>query len=163
MEILIVEKIISGGQSGADLSGLDVGLYLNLKTGGTMPKGYRTENGNKPEYAEKYGVVEDYNTSYVPRTELNVLNSDATLIFGKNSGGSKLTRSFCKQHHKPSYHHYWDANTPVTLYSIEAFRKFIIDNNVKVLNVAGNREEKNKGIYNACRDFLIDTLVIRHE
>lgn len=40
--------IISGGQTGADQGGLDAGKALGLKTGGLMPKGWRTEAGPRP-------------------------------------------------------------------------------------------------------------------
>ena len=42
----MIKKIISGGQSGADLAGLKAAIKLGIETGGFIPKNYRTENGS---------------------------------------------------------------------------------------------------------------------
>lgn len=155
----MVKKIISGGQTGADQAGLHAAKYeLGLDTGGTMPGGWRTEAGDRPDFKATYGMVEDSSRSYLPRTEQNVLNSDATLIFGKNSAGSVATRNFCETWGKPYWQQYWDSGTPVTLEQIEQFKEWLEDNDVEVLNVAGNREEKNKGIFEACVKYLKEAL-----
>jgi hypothetical protein len=38
----LVTKVISGGQSGADLGGLRAAKVLGIQTGGSMPKGFLT-------------------------------------------------------------------------------------------------------------------------
>lgn len=155
----MVKKIISGGQTGADEAGLYAAKYLlGLETGGMMPGGYRTEKGDRPDFKKEYGLTEHTSRAYPPRTEQNVLNSDGTLIFGKNSGGSKLTRTFCRTWGKPDYHVYWDKGTPVTRHQIEKFREWLAENDIQVLNVAGNRESSNPGIFTACCAFLSDSI-----
>ena len=52
-----IKKIISGFQTGADIGGILAAKRLGLETGGTMPKGFRTEDGPRPEFAELYGAV----------------------------------------------------------------------------------------------------------
>lgn len=77
-----IEKIISGGQTGADQGGLLAAKELGIKTGGYIVRAYMTENGPAPWLAE-YGLIElpDYN--YPARTRKNVQESDATALFGR--------------------------------------------------------------------------------
>jgi hypothetical protein len=45
----MLKKIISGGQTGADVAGLDVAIKHGIPHGGAIPKGRLTENGTLPE------------------------------------------------------------------------------------------------------------------
>ena len=153
----MLTTIISGGQSGADIAGLNVAVQLGLKTGGTMPKGYKTLDGNRPEYAQQYGIVEHESDYYPPRTEANVKNSDGTVRFALNwnSRGEKCTKKYIDKHSKP----YFDIdlrNPPDT----KEFRAWLFTNNIIILNVAGNHESiSNIGsIYDLVFDYLIKAL-----
>lgn len=156
---MTVEKIISGGQDGADAAGLFAAKYLlSLKTGGTMPKGFRTDSGNRPEYAKMFGVVEHSSRSYPPRTEENVKNSDGTVIFGDHtSPGCSLTMSLCEKHNKPLLLLAFNPNGEYAA-TPKSFREWLERNKVQTLNVAGNRERKNPGIFNYVRMFLLEAL-----
>ena len=44
----MIEKIISGGQTGADQAALDVAVKYNIPYGGWIPRGRRTEAGPLP-------------------------------------------------------------------------------------------------------------------
>jgi hypothetical protein len=135
--------IISGGQTGVDRLGLEVGKnMLNLITGGTTTPGYVTELG-KDESLKEYGVQEisaelqqgkKGREFYLPRTEQNVKNSDGTVYFytDGDSAGLQATRRFANKHDKPFL---VNPNS-------ERLRKWLIDNNIEVLNVAGNRGSK---------------------
>ena len=92
----MIEKIISGGQTGADQAGLDAAIELGIPHGGWIPKGRKTEEGPLPA---KYKLKEMKTTSYPKRTEKNILDSGGTVIFtfGKLTGGSELTRKFCRK------------------------------------------------------------------
>ncbi|MBW2083807.1 MAG: hypothetical protein JRI39_12165, partial [Deltaproteobacteria bacterium] len=85
----MINKIISGGQTGAEQAALDVAIELGIPHGGWIPKGRLTENGFLPEI---YQLQEMPTTSYVKKTEQNILDSDGTLIIshGKLTGGSAL-------------------------------------------------------------------------
>jgi len=65
----MIEKIISGGQTGADRAALDVALKLGIPHGGWIPKGRKTEKGPLPE---RYRLKEMPTDSYEARTEKNV-------------------------------------------------------------------------------------------
>lgn len=165
-----LRKIISGGQTGADQAGLAAGVELKLETGGMMPKGFKTEDGPRPRFARLYGVQEHEAPEYPPRTKWNIENSDGTLLFGRiaREHGSALTHKTCEIVGKPcklvEWDHRWgrpgfpsDKNW-IRDIQVEMFRKWLGDLNIEVLNVAGNRESTNPGIYQACYEFLMDSL-----
>ena len=83
----VITKIVSGGQSGADQGGLDAAIELGIPHGGWCPKGRKSEDGAIPD---KYNLVETKSGDYRVRTEQNVVDSDATVVFtyGPASGGS---------------------------------------------------------------------------
>lgn len=149
-------KIISGGQTGADRGGLEAGKRLGLDTGGTCPAGYRTENG-RDETLLTFGVRCHKSRNYPPRTEENVINSDATLIFGNpGSRGSQLTQAMCRKHKKPCLVVFWTPGQPTP--DIEEFIEFLYANDTGILNVAGNRESTTPGICYTVQDFLMRAL-----
>ena len=74
----IFEKIVSGGQTGADQGALDAALELNHSCGDWCPKDRKSEAGRIPA---KYPVQEHSSPDYAVRTEANVVDSDGTLIF----------------------------------------------------------------------------------
>lgn len=125
-------KVISGGQTGIDRLGLEVALSLNIPTGGIAPKDYWTENG--PDYTLKdFGLTEDITREYPSRTRKNIVNCDGVVLFGEmGSSGSKLTISNCLRYNKPY------ISNP----TVPKLIKFIKENKIEVLNVAGNRATK---------------------
>ena len=135
-------KIISGGQTGIDRLGLEVGKELGLETGGTTTPGYYTENG-RDESLKDFGVTEispelqagrKGREFYLPRTEQNVLNSDGTVYFStdEDSAGRIATQRFAKQHNKPF------LLNPTS----QELAQWLVDNNIDTLNVAGDRGSK---------------------
>lgn len=139
-------KIISGGQTGADMGGLLAARDLGIPTGGVAPKGYRTERGPQP-LLKDLGLTESPYASYQGRTADNVEAADGTVLFGNlRSPGSALTAKLCKQAGKP-----WIENP-----TVQELRTFIINEQVQVLNVAGNRESKNPGIQAGVREILVE-------
>ena len=142
-----ITKIISGGQTGVDTIGLQVAKELNIETGGTAPKGFLREKGVDNEDISSYGLVEisdeeqaDYTRRkgkkdpYTGRTELNVRNSDGTVYFSTSSdkAGLVATKRSAEEWNKPF------LENPTA----EQLREWIIKNNIKTLNVAGNRGSK---------------------
>lgn len=151
-------KIVSGAQTGADRGGLDAALELGIEYGGWIPKGRRAEDGRVPD---KYqGLVETKQSTYPPRTELNVQNSDATVIFirGVVGTGSELTAALARKHDKPILHMNLLADLPVRV-DAGVVRDFVLRYNVQVLNVAGSRESSAPGIQERVRQILVEALV----
>ena len=86
-----ISRIVSGGQTGADRAAFDYALANEIEIGGFVPKNRAAEDGAIPA---KYPNLRETETEdSAERTRLNVLNSDATLIFshGALAGGSRLT------------------------------------------------------------------------
>ena len=96
----MIEKIISGGQTGADQAALDAAIKLGIPHGGWIPKGRMTENGPLPD---KYNLIEMPIRSYPERTKKNIRESDGTLILshGRLTGGSDFTQKMAMRFTKP--------------------------------------------------------------
>jgi len=97
---ILCQKIITGGQTGADRGALDACLENNFSCGGWCPKGRRAENGIIPE---KYPLKETLEMEYPFRTIKNVIESDGTLIITDEriSGGTLLTQQITVEKNKP--------------------------------------------------------------
>lgn len=153
----MLRRIISGGQTGADQGALEAAKDLGLETGGYMPKGFRTETGPRSDFKHIFLMQEARDTRYYGRTVKNIQISDGTLIFGStNSPGTALTINECRNNQKPFYIIIWPSATLKD--NASKLRNFISINNIRTLNVAGNRESKNPGIQYACKKLLIEAL-----
>lgn len=135
-----LRKVISGGQTGADRTGLECAQVMGLETGGTAPKGYRTESG-KDVTLKDFGLVESAYSAYQPRTRDNVRNGDATLWFGNiGSPGYWCTRNATVEWHKKFY-----VNP-----TADEMRR--IANIYVTLNIAGNRQSTNPAVVQVVKD-----------
>lgn len=139
-----LKKVISGFQTGVDQIGVVTAKELGYETGGTAAPNFLTESGNNI-YAYKYGIVEITKKQqkgmtgkqiYLPRTELNVIDSTGTVYYTSSPkdtfGGLKTTLDYCVKHGKP-----YIVNPPA-----DRLRQWIINNDIEVLNIAGNRASK---------------------
>ena len=156
----MIVKIISGGQTGADLGGLRAAKILGIKTGGLAPKGYKTESGSNPELFTVYGLTAAGTDDYAYRTAANVRGSHATVIFATNvkSPGTRLTIKTCEAGGKPFIlinPFAADASTLLTNFLTDAYNRF--GRNL-ILNVAGNRESKSPGIETRVEEIVVGTL-----
>ena len=149
----VVTKIISGAQSGADQAGLDAAVALDLDRGGWIPLGRRTEDGRlSDELFTLWRLKEHPSSGWTGRTEQNIIDSDGTVIFGNPyTPGSSLTVRLCRlpKHKKPHLIMSLVDNDPTELL------KWILNHNIHTLNVAGNRESVNPGIYQLTHQTLM--------
>ena len=148
-------KIVSGGQTGVDRAALDAALKLGLDCGGFVPKGRRAEDGRVPDH---YPLEECASRDYPPRTELNVVHSDATLILnrGKFDGGTSLTQGLCRKHKKAAC--FIDLDRLAEKEAVGEMRAFLEKASPRILNVAGPRESKSPGIYALSLKLLLEAL-----
>lgn len=135
--------LISGGQTGADRAALDFALAANLPHGGWCPKGRLAEDGPIPV---RYLLRETPSANYLQRTEWNVRDSDATVVFASSprlTGGTKRTVQFAVKHAKPSLvlHLGMDASEAAT-----ALSAWLAEHRIARLNVAGSRASKAPAI-----------------
>jgi hypothetical protein len=151
---MVLKMVISGAQTGADIAGLEVATNFGLKTGGIMPFGYKTLDGPMPQYRTMYDIEMHSSSSYVPRTRKNVKNSDGTmrLAFDFESRGEVCTKSAIVNYKKP----WFDVDLrSEDLDSLVALAiTWIEDNNIEILNVAGNSESTYTGTHEAVTNFL---------
>jgi hypothetical protein len=141
-------KIVSGGQTGADRAALDW-LAHGVECGRWCPKGRKAEDG---PIDPKYPLKETPSAACVQRTEWNVRDSDATVLFSIGptlTGGSVKTVEFALVHKKPHLH--LCAGDKAAADKLKAFTE---ERRVKILNVAGPRASKEPG----AGEFVMSTL-----
>lgn len=131
-----IEKIISGGQAGADRAALDWAIARDIPHGGWCPLGRLAEDGR---IDLKYKLRETPEAEYIRRTEWNVRDSDATVIISTSpslSGGSLATAELAAALRKPCLHLNGSLRIQANAEKLSAFlRKHC----VKILNIAGPR------------------------
>lgn len=145
----MLDKIISGGQTGADRGGLDAAIHLGIRHGGWCPKGRRAEDGRIPDI---YQMSETGSFGYPLRTRLNIAEASGTIIcaFGQRvtEGGTRLTYELCREMDSPVI-----VIDPFTLFSLDMVREWF--KHFAIINVAGPRESKQPGLQRATCDFLM--------
>ena len=136
----VVERIISGGQTGVDRAALDVALELGIACGGWCPRGRHAEDGRIPD---RYPLCETPAADYAQRTEWNVRDADATLVLHRGAlrGGTALTVALARRLGKPLVSVDLEAATDAA-----QVRAWLAGQQVSVLNVAGPRESQAPGI-----------------
>jgi hypothetical protein len=162
-------KIISGGQTGADISGLRAAKRFGLETGGWMPKGWITEAGPRPEYRELYGMKECQRPTgeqgsikdwaweaacYRERTKDNIKASDLTIVFDCSRGegyrdlsrGTHLVLNATAKAGVQPWLIRVDLSARPEPNRPQAVRDWLALRNPKTINIAGNRESKAPGI-----------------
>jgi len=140
----MITKIISAGQTGADQAALDAAIKLNVQHGGWISRGKPTENG---PLSDAYDLLEMVTQDFKEQTVKNVLASDGTLILshGKLAGSSELPQQLAKQHNRSCLH--IDLNDkPIFLIASDVY-KWVLQNCIKVLHVAGPSTSEDPQIY----------------
>lgn len=156
-----IEKVIAGGQTGADQAGLRAARAAGITTGGWAPKGWKTEDGPAPWLAD-YGLREHESSDYSKRTEQNIIESDFGLLFGDcRSRGSRLflriEREISDAFRQPPLVIH-NAGQSVT-HAAHLLRLIA----PKVLNIAGNRESASPGIGAWVEQYLVEVFRLLRE
>lgn len=139
----LCERIVSGGQTGADRGALDFAIKHGYIHGGWAPHGRLAEDGVIPA---KYQLTEMAEGGYRQRTRRNVADSDATLIvnLGELDGGTLATQVFAEKSGKPCL--VVQADPGISEGMVDSVIAWLRQHDVKILNVAGPRESKRPGI-----------------
>lgn len=154
---MMLERVISGGQTGADQGGLEGAKEAKIETGGMAPRGYRTSSGPQPDLRRKFGLEESRSDYYALRTRINVRRSSGTVIFGDSgSPGSRLTIRLCRDYQKPCLQIFYPGMTRVS--AEDELTQWCMLHCVETLNVAGNREDKNPGIQVFVREVVLGAI-----
>jgi hypothetical protein len=148
----MLEKIVSGGQTGADRAAWDFAHANGLRVGGWVPKGRLAEDGPIPE--RYLGLFETDSADPAVRTGLNVRDSDATLILshGPLAAGSLFTLREATRVGKPVLHLDLDQLCPVS--AGQSLRRWLAETQPRVLNVAGPRASEDPRIASATEAVL---------
>ena len=151
----MLERIISGGQTGVDQAALDVALELGIPCGGWCPRGRWSEAGPIDEH---YPLTESPSADPAERTERNVRDADGTLIIARGSvedliGGTALTRKLAAQQGQPTL-----AVDPTEPGAPEAVTRWIEQHAIRALNIAGPRASVQPGIGDLAAALLREVL-----
>jgi len=157
-----LRKVISGGQLGSDIAAIDAVIATGVfQWGGSVPRGRLNERG---KIDDKYfnveragcGFVESESSRYTHRTRINVSESDGTLAIkmGKWTTGTRMTCDYCRKIGKE----YYIADPYRPLAHVPQATKWIILNNIEVLNVAGPRASRRSAAYSKTYQFVRDIL-----
>ena len=144
----MLEKIVSGGQTGVDRAALDTAMALGIVCGGWCPRGRRAADG---PISASYPLRETASEDYAERTRLNVRDSDATLILsaGPLSGGTGYTAEIARALGRPFL-----VCDPGQRGEVSRALRWLEDHRIRVLNVAGPREAEHARIYGQARDWM---------
>ena len=141
-----VRTIVSGGQAGADRAALDFAIESGREHGGWCPRGRKAEDGPIPA---KYELMETESANYRARTARNVVDSDATLILnmGELEGGSLETLHIAERRGKPV--RVVQLDSALSDEDVAGLRDWLQSARIQTLNIAGPRESKRPGVYQA--------------
>ena len=147
----LCERIVSGGQTGADRGALDFAIKHGYIQGGWATHGRLAEDGVIPA---KYQLTEIAEGGYRQRTRRNVADSDATLIvnLGELDGGTLATQVFAEKSSKPCL--VVQADPGISEEMGDSVLAWWRQHDVKILNVAGPRESKRPGICRLTSEML---------
>ena len=143
-------SILSGGQTGADRAALDFAIDHAIPHGGWCPRGRLSESGPIPA---RYALRETPSSRYAVRTEWNVRDSDATVVFTlatRAVGGTALTLRCARALKKPTLHLARDAAGDPA----HVLLAFLAEHEVRILNCAGPRASQEPEIGDFVRDVL---------
>ncbi|MFQ5469944.1 MAG: putative molybdenum carrier protein [Gammaproteobacteria bacterium] len=137
----MIEKIVSGGQTGVDRAALDAAIQQGVPIGGWCPEGRLADDG---PIDNRYPLQEVADTDHTVRTEFNVRDSDGSLMIYRDKlhGGTAYALEMAKRMAKPVMAvNLDDSPDPKELI------KWIKQNELKTLHIGGQREDTSPGIY----------------
>lgn len=161
----ILQKVISGGQTGADRAALEAARDCGIGTGGYAPRGYLTCAGPDSSLQSLFGLEQltipnvSVAQMFALRSQRNVDASNATVAFRlTNSVGTDKTIGFClTKRWKSVPRNQWTVaaqHRPVLVIAdfssmervVQRIIAFVRRVRPRVLNFCGHRSDASAGI-----------------
>ena len=149
-----VEKVVSGGQTGADQAAWRAARARGIATGGFMPRGFFTEDGPRPDLGREFDAAEHESTDPAGRTVANVHAADATLIFAVEPCGPGTTLTIATCRAAGAEHRVVRLGPDGFDATPEEVAAWLGSRPIRVLNVAGDRESSAPGLGARVEAFL---------
>lgn len=148
----MVDKIISGGQTGVDRAALDAALEFGIARGGWCPRGRKAEDGTIPAI---YPLKETESDDYPERTRQNVQDADGVLVLLRSAaaGGTALTIDTARRLGKPCM--VVRLTDPRDCHAVRAWLRH---ERIHTLDIAGPRESLEPDVYAQALDYLRELL-----
>lgn len=166
-----IEKIVSGGQTGADRAGLEAAHALGIATGGWAPPGFMTSSGSDLALRDVFHLDEitmkgPLARMYIERSKRNVDMADGTLAFRLySSAGTDKTIQYCSSGRWEQWKHMPSTYKPILVITqlddtrnAEHIQRFISENNIKILNIAGHRGSRDSAFFISVNTLLQEAL-----
>lgn len=146
-----LERIVTGGQTGADLGALFAASASEIETGGYAPHNYRTEDG-PAEWLVDFGLLEG--GIYRDQYGFNIADdiSDGSIIFGKLTGGCSIMREIIKMQHKKVLY----IAGPPFVFRPDECATWMRSNQARKVHIGGNKESKTPGMQEAVQQFMLE-------
>lgn len=160
---VLLERVISGGQTGADQAGLEAAFNIGITTGGWAPPNFSTSSGPNLTLKNVYGLKElplsSYKSipqAYVLRSKRNIDESSGTIAFRcVSSLGTDKSIKYCltSKWNKTDWetlgsHSQYrpclvitSVSTDVRSSVIDSVVYFIVSNHLRTVNIVGHRSD----------------------
>jgi hypothetical protein len=153
----MLQMIVSNGNNGAAYAGLVAAHDLGIRTGGIAPKGYTVTLYDKQQVPNrllesKFGLAENDNYCVEELVRRNIFAACGTVWFGNQETEEK----------KITYETAFVNDKPIVINpSAQKLAEFVVNNNIKVLNIAGNiTTSNNRDIYSRTYITVYEALII---
>jgi len=150
----MLEKIISGGQTGVDRAALDVALEFGIACGGSCPAGRTADDGPIPE---KYPLTETSDYDHLVRTGNNVKDSDGSMLLYRDKlhGGTAYAMQMAK-HMSREVMAIDLQKSPDPQVVVD----WINRHSIHTLHIGGQREKTSPGIYQQAHTYIQKVVVL---
>lgn len=147
----MIEKIISNGQPGVGRAALDAAMKLGIAHGGSISPGGMAEGALSSDPLDPREITAQ---SHPERTKNHIRESCGTLILtcGDALEQVEFIIKIATRFSKPNLH--VDLKTLTAFTAATRVNDWIVDNDIKVLNVAGPGAPHNPALYQAALDLI---------
>jgi hypothetical protein len=147
----MINKIISGGESGVEQAALDIAMKMDIARGGWITSRQKEELGQK---TERYALSEMPDVNYARVAEHNVSDSNGVLIISRGEliTNAALHQRIAQKLKRPSL--LIDLNKTVEFQASEQISAWIVRHRIRILNITGHKESDDSRFYETTYNIL---------